>query len=229
MRHEQAIRHVARQPPVAELERPLPLQNLPPLPEELQKTLSKAQDLYRWIAEQQDNIEIPTQRTSLVPGLLFDLTIEHHAGIVHLALARMNGPAFALLRAAMEALVRGAWLQRCATPEEVEAFVAKETLPLVFGGLVEAVEAHADFSDKLLSRLKHSSWKAMNSYTHGGMFQLGRRIKGDIIEPNFDPEEVVEVLKASGTFALLALRQIAHLAMHDALSKKVDEMLDGGK
>jgi hypothetical protein len=211
------------------LERTLALQDPPPLPEELQKTLSKAQDLHRWIAERQDNIEIPRQRSSLVPGLLFDLTIEHHLGIVHLALARMNGPAFALLRAGMEALVRGAWLQRCATPEEVEAFVAKETLPLGFGGLVEAVEAHADFSDKLLSRLKHSSWKAMNSYTHGGMLQLGRRIKGDIIEPNFEPEEVVEVLKASGTFALLALRQIAHLAKHDALSKEINEMLDGGK
>ena len=145
------------------------LQDPPPLPEKLQKALSRSQDLHRWIAERQDDIEIPLQRSSLVPGLLFDLAIEHHVGIVHLTLARMNGPAFALLRAAMEALVRGAWLQRCATPEQVEAFVAKETLPLSFGGLVEAVEAHADFSDKMLSQLNHSSWKAMNSYTHGGM------------------------------------------------------------
>lgn len=129
----------------------------------------------------------------------------------------------------MEALVRGAWLQRCATPEQVETFVDKEALPLDFGGLVEAVEAHADFSDRLLSQLKHSSWKAMNSYTHGGMLQLGRRIKGGSIEPNFEPEEVVEVLKASGTFALLALRQIAHLARHDSLSTEVDRMLDGGE
>ncbi len=205
------------------------LQDPPPLPEELKKTLCKSQDLHRWIAERQDNIKIPKQRSLLVPGLLFDLAIEHHVGIVHLALAQINGPAFALLRAAIEALVRGAWLQRCATPEQLEAFVAKETLPLEFGGLVEAVEAHADFKDKMLSQLKHSSWKAMNSYTHGGMLQLGRRIKDDTIEPNFEPEEVVEVLKASGTFALLALRQIAYLAKHDALSKEVDEMLDGAQ
>lgn len=68
---------------LAELERALSLQDPPPLPEKLQKTLSKAQDLHRWIAEQQDNIEIPRERSSLVPGLLFDLAIEHHVGIVH--------------------------------------------------------------------------------------------------------------------------------------------------
>lgn len=226
---DRTARHHTRHPPrIAKLERALALQDPPPLPEELKKALSKAQDLHRWIAERQDNIEIPQQGSSLVPGLLFDLAIEHHVGIVHLALAGINGPAFALLRAAMEALVRGAWLQRCATPEQVEAFVTKETLPLKFGGLVEAVVAHADFSDKMLSQLKHSSWDAMNSYTHGGMLQLGRRIKDDIIAPNFEPEEVVEVLKASGTFALLALRQIAYLAKLEALSKEVDEMLNGG-
>jgi hypothetical protein len=207
----------------------LALQDPPPIPEELQRTLGAAQGLHRWIAKRQDGIEISQQRSSLVPGLLFDLAIEHHVGIVHLATARVNGPAFALLRASMEALVRGAWLQRCATAEQVEAFVEKETLPLRFGDLVEAVETHADFNDKLLSNLKHSSWKAMNSYTHGGMLQLGRRIKDGVIEPDFAPDEVIEVLKASGTFALMALRQIASLAGQEALSNEVDEILVGGK
>ncbi|MEO6972004.1 MAG: hypothetical protein ABI135_01085 [Rhodoferax sp.] len=205
------------------------LQNLPPLPEELQQALSDGKDLCQWIAERQNNIEIPPQGASLVSGLLFDLAIEHHVGIVHLASAQINGPTFALLRAAMEALVRGAWLQRCATPEQVEAFVANETLRLNFGELVNAVEAHVEFSDKALSQLKLNSWTAMNSYAHGGMLQLGRRIKGGTIQPNFSPGEVVEVLKASGTFALFALRQIAFLAEHEALFREVDERLVGGK
>lgn len=205
------------------------LQNLLPLPEGLQKALSDGKDLCQWIAERQNNIEIPPLRSCLVPGLLFDLTIEHHVGIVYLANAQINGPAFALLRAAMEALVRGAWLQRCATSEQVEAFVANETLPLKFGELVKAVEAHAEFSGKVLSQLKHNSWTAMNSYNHGGMLQLGRRIKGGIIQQNFSPGEVVEVLTASGTFALMALRQIAFLAEQEALLSEVDERLAGGK
>jgi len=61
------------------------------------------------------------------------------------------------------------------------------------------------------------------------MLQLGRRIKDDTIEPNFHPEEVVEVLRTSGTFALLALRQIAHLAKNVSLSEDIDKMLDGCK
>jgi hypothetical protein len=203
------------------------LQNPPALPEELKRTLDSAQDLHHWIAERQDSIEIPRKPATLIPGLLFDLAIEHHVAIVNLAGARMNGSAFALLRAALEALVRGAWLQRCATPEQLNAFVTKEELPTPFGALIDGIEAHADFNDKMLSQLKYSSWKGMNSYTHGGMLQLGRRIKGDTIEPNFGPEEVIEVLKASGTFALLALRQIAHLANDDALPKEINGMLEG--
>ena len=203
------------------------LQNPPPIPEELQRVIEDAQKLHCWIAERQDDISIPQQRLLLVPGLLFDLTIEHHVGIVHLATARVYGSAFALLRACMEAFVRGAWFQCCATPEQVEAFVEKETLSSKFGELIQALEEHPDFSDKVLSNLKHRSWKAMNSYTHGGMLQLGRRIKGDTIEPNFAPEEVIEVLKAAGTFALLALRQIAHIAGQKALAEEIEKMLTG--
>lgn len=203
------------------------LQNPPAPPAELATTLSKAQELHQWIAERQDNLKISRKPSTLIPGLLFDLVIEHHVAIVHLGLARMYGSAFALLRAAMEALVRGAWLQRCATPEQLNAFITKEDLPSPFGALIDELEAHSDFSDKMLSQLKHSSWKGMNSYTHGGMLQVGRRFKGDMIEPNFGPEEVIEVLKASGTFALLALRQIAHLANDDALPKAINGMLDG--
>jgi hypothetical protein len=184
--------------------------------------------LHNWIAAQQDDITISRNDEVFVPGLLFDLVIEYQVGIAHLVSARINGPAFALVRASFEALVRGCWLQLCAAPEQIKKFTEREELPLNFGGLIEAVEQCEGFGGKVLSTLKTNSWTAMNSYTHGGMLQVSRRWKGGTIEPNYSPEEIIEVLKASGTFALMALRQIAVLGKKNELLDEVNRRLSEG-
>jgi hypothetical protein len=206
----------------------MPLERPPALPQEVETILNRAKRLADWVAARQDGLEIPNKNESKVPGALFDLTIEHHVAIVHLIHGRLNGSAFALLRAAFESLVRGAWFQLCATKEQLESFVEKDELPFTFRQLINATEGHTDFADRALSRLGHNSWSAMNSYTHSGMLQIGRRFKGKSIEPNYSPEEIIEVLKASGTFALLAMLQAARLAKNDALANEIANRLNGG-
>jgi hypothetical protein len=49
----------------------------------------------------------------------------------------------------------------------------------------------------------------MNSYTHGGIQQAGRRTSGSYIEPYYSEAEIVEVIKVAGSFCLLAFQQIA--------------------
>ena len=205
------------------------LQGPPPYPDDLLAVLSKAKELSNWIARRHDDQEIPKLLRSLIPGLLFDLSIEHHVAIVGLVDHHVNGSAFALLRATFEAFVRGIWLQLCASDEDIQVFYKRDCLPkeLHFGRMIEAVEKHPDFSDKLLSQIQRSSWKAINSYTHGGMLQLSRRINGGIIEPNFDPDEIVELLRASGLFALLALQQIARLSKNETVTAEVAALLVG--
>lgn len=193
----------------------------PPLREDVASLLVSAHQLADWIAIRQDGLEVKAGNATRIPGILLDLALEHHVGIVHLVAGRMNGPAFALLRIQFEAFIRAVWLHICATPQEVEAFVDKDLLPLNFGQMIDAIESHKDFSDKVLSGLKKSTWTAMNGYTHGGMHQVARRLKGNTIEPNYEPEEVIEVLKASGFFALMALLQIARLAGNADIEREV--------
>lgn len=206
------------------------LQTLPSLPDDLSNVLAAAKALANWNIARLDGLAIANNDRTRVPGALFDLTLEHHIGIVHLVDARIYGPAFALLRASFETLVRGAWLQLCATDDELKSFVEDDKLPrnLKFGDLVKAIEGHADFADKALSQLKHNSWGAMNGYTHGGMLQIGRRFSNNAIQPKYDSGEVIEVLKASGTFALIALLQIARLAKNNALEQEVNTRLTQG-
>jgi hypothetical protein len=205
----------------------MPLNQPLPLREDVAAVLDSAQRLVHWVAEHQDGLEIKSDNATRVPGVLLDLCLEHHVGIVHLVTGRMNGSAFALIRPQFEALVRALWLCFCASAEEIQSFVDTDHLPLNFGQLVEAIEKHDDFGSKVLSGVKKAAWKAMHGYTHGGMHQIARRIKDSSIEPSYDPQEIIEVLKVSGTFALMALLQIGRLASNERVIADVSKRLSG--
>lgn len=205
----------------------MPLQKPPPLRDDVAAVLQSAQQLVTWIAERQDGLEIKSDNATRVPGVLFDLCLEHHVGIVQLVTSRINGSAFALIRSQFESLVRGLWLSLSATADEVQEFVEKDRLLPKFGEMLDVIEQHADLGDKVLSHYKIEGWKAMNGYTHGGMHQVARRVKTASIEPNYQPEEIIEVLKSSGLFALLALSQIGRLAKSEKVIAEVDELLSG--
>ncbi|MGE0667246.1 MAG: hypothetical protein AB7O49_11875 [Sphingomonadales bacterium] len=203
----------------------MPLSEPPPLRDNVRLTLLGAQRLYRWIAERQDELEISSEDSVRIAGSLLDIAVEHHAGIIALVSARIYGSAFALIRSEFEALVRALWLQLAASPKELKTAVENDSWPR-FTKMIEAIECHPDFSEKILSGLKASAWTAMNGYTHGGMHQIVRRMTAqNTIEPNYDPDEVLEVLKASGSIALLAFQQMARLAQKTDLENEIEKML----
>ena len=188
--------------------------------------IDKAFDLHHWITHNLDDLEISRERKILLSVSCYDVVIEHHIGISALLKSRINGSAFALVRPLFETFVRGAWLRHCATDEEIDKYV-NDRLDKKFYILVEEVEKLESFKDGILSGLKDNAWKAMNSYTHGGIQQAGRRTSGSYIEPDYSDEEIVEVIKLSGSFALLAFQQIVFEAGENDLTDQAIEMLKG--
>lgn len=195
--------------------------------DELGQLLKNAIKLTNWIAKHQDGLEIKPANVFTVPGALFDLAIEYQAGIVHLSGAKIYGPAYALVRTQFESFVRGTWLRLCATTDELNRFVATDKIKQDFKELIFAIEVHPDFSGKVLSGIHTNVWKSMNSYTHAGMLQVTRRLKSGSIQPNYEPKEVAEVIRAAGFFALLSLNQIAQMADAEELVIKTSQLLNG--
>ena len=186
--------------------------------------IEKAFELHVWIVNRLDGLDVPQDRKTLLAVSCQDLVIEHHIGITTLLRSRINGSAFALVRPLFETFVRGLWLQHCATDAQIDDYIS-DKLELKFHELLSVVEKVDGFEGGVLSKLKKNAWKAMNSYTHGGIQQASRRTNGDYIEPNFSEDEVVEVVKLSGTFALLAFVQITGSANQPALAKEALERL----
>lgn len=69
--------------------------------------LAKAHELISWIQSKLNGIEMKGDHRHRIPGQLFDLAIEHHAGIVALISSHIYASAFALVRCEFECFVRG--------------------------------------------------------------------------------------------------------------------------
>lgn len=188
--------------------------------------LSDAQALVGWVIERLHEIEIQGDHRTRVAGQLFDLVIEHHAGIVQLLTSRIYASAFALVRCEFECLVRGAWIYHCASNQEIERFIEKDKIEPKVAELIKAIEEKPEFKVGVFSTVKNAAWEAMNGYTHGGIHQISRRQKGSYIEPNFGSDEILEVIRISGVLALIALGQIALIAGLNELWGEVDARLN---
>lgn len=188
--------------------------------------IDRAFELNDWVAKHLDGLDIPRDRRILLAVSCYDVVMEHHLGIAVLLRSRINGSAFALVRPLFETFVRGVWLRHCATEEQLDRYVS-DRLDLRFGQLLEGVEQVDGFRDGVLSGLKTNAWRAMNSYTHGGIQQAGRRSSGPYIEPDFPPEEIIEVVKLAGSFSLFAFQQVAIEAKRMDLAELALEKLNG--
>jgi hypothetical protein len=154
--------------------------------------IQRSECLIRWLDAAIGGIELQADDHVRIAGACLDLAMEHHKAIVLLAAHQLFGSAFALLRVALEAYVRGVWLHRCASPAEIRAFESGNAPP-PFHQLLSRVEAIDGFQDRILSAAKQKSWGAMNDFTHSGYIHATHRNREATIEPNYSEEEIVEL------------------------------------
>lgn len=181
--------------------------------------------LDRWINEHLDGLAVSNEPRILMSTLCHDVAIEHHLAIAKLLDNRINGTAFALVRLVFDAYVRGLWLRWCASDAQIREY-ENDNLNIGFSKMVDAVEQMEEFEERALSGLRRRSWRAMNSYAHTGILQLGRRVMGNDIRPNYTQAEIKEIMGLSGLFALLAFQQIATAAGRPDLARKALENME---
>lgn len=136
-----------------------------------------------------------------------------------LIVGKLFAPGYSLTRTQFETLVRGIWLMHAAS----DTWVQKLAQPLT----LESAESANDtlMLAKMLSQLNTSKsapqaiigqleecrdviWKALNSYTHGGLHPLSRSISG------YPPQLSYDVLRNSNAIVALA-SQLAAIATGD--------------
>nr|WP_057926665.1 hypothetical protein [Burkholderia ambifaria] len=174
----------------------------------LSATLDQTVQFHRAVAAHIGNL-VPVEgerfAVSFQAGLL---SIEHSMGVLMLITSGLHASGFSLLRPQYESLVRGIWLLYAAS----ENWVAKLSAPLTEenarrandGRMLADMLKELDTSDaptSLLEQVKKFrdvAWKALNSYTHGGLHPLARTASG------YPPQLTIDVLKNSNGLTCIA-------------------------
>jgi hypothetical protein len=162
----------------------------------IQDPLARASEISSWIDSSIHGIEILSGDREAMAGALFDQVHEHHKEILLLLKNLFVGSAFSLVRPTLETFVRGLWLLRCASDEEVENFAKDKISGKSIGAMIEAIEAQPAWDTGVLSKVKKEAWSAMCSYAHGGFMQAVRRITPGQITANYSDGEMLEVINS---------------------------------
>jgi hypothetical protein len=189
---------------------------------DIKDNIIKSEALIQWMDKRIDGLEINSDERIRISAACFDIALEHQKAIVLLIANNLVGTAFALVRLLFEAYIRGLWLGKCASSNEIKKY-KKDKIEKNFATLIEEIEKIEGFKEGILSKAKVAGWKAMNSYTHSGFYQSVRRNKEETIEPNYDDDEIIEVLGFSNSIGLLSALQISLMAGDEDLASDLLE------
>lgn len=156
--------------------------------------------------------EYPTDTKTVMVIAYVDTALEHHEAIWLLAKSELYGSAFAFVRLVYDAAMRALWINKCATPEQIEqasrdelqwkmSQVRADIKQAYFGHSAQEDAEIAAMVDEYFERLK-AIWNAACGYTHSGALQLARRFSFYEVKPNYKEDEIVEALNLA-TLALL--------------------------
>lgn len=163
------------------------------------------------IDQQVDGLAIHSSEKNILSGGLYDISLEHGKSIVVLFEQSLFGSGYALIRPMFESFIRAAWLNHCATDQQVSSVVTKDKYPLNLGQLLEDLES-VHYESNTLSRIKQDVYNNLNSYTHGGVQLIFRRFSNDAIIHRADGDEISGILKHILLISFLSFCGIADLA-----------------
>ncbi|AYR25346.1 DUF6988 family protein [Herbaspirillum rubrisubalbicans] len=163
-----------------------------------------------WLDSLSTGLDLPADERSLIALGCFDVAIEHQAAIALLCSSELYGSAFALLRVLVESLIRGMWLRRCATDQQIRKFKTGD-IDRSFKQLVADIEPKLGRSE-VLSSLKTHVWKTMSGFTHTGFHQVSRRHNSGKVEANYSEQDIVFILVTTELFGAVAHGEVIDMS-----------------
>ena len=147
---------------------------------------------------------------------------DYHKGILSLLQSEFFGAAFSVVRPVVEAVVR-AHVALMGSEDDL-ARIQKDEYKVKFkeiGAKIDAAFGLEGLMEKFLNDVTRS---ALHSYTHSGLFQLGRRFDGDDIKPNYSDAEIFEVIRVTTSAIFMVTSLVTkHFGFEDD-RKRISQM-----
>ena len=185
--------------------------------------LSETRKILAIIDKEVVSLEFKANDRNKLSVALLDITRDHAKAIVVSLENKLYASAYALQRPLFECFVRGAWIQHCASEEQIAHVIKKDEFKLKLGEMLDAVEKKADWGTTL-SQAKDIWMRFMHSYTHGGFQLIARRFKDGCIEHNVSEEEIADILLFVATISVLSFCELLAMTGDDKGRKELNEI-----
>ena len=172
----------------------------------LDQAILQSWNLAVWLHEKTNRAIITIQGRKEALGIcLLQHSLDVSDAIIILLRGPLPGPAWTLARPLLESFVRGVWILRCASAEQVEKF-CKGKVP-EFRELLKAMDDHDQAKLHAAWIRKQTANKDIfHDFTHGGIEHVLRRITENeekalsdtVVHPNY-PEHELKYLVGLGT------------------------------
>ena len=148
---------------------------------------------------------------------ILQLSLDLNDAILLLLEARLPGPALTLGRPLFESYVRGFWLLRFASDEEIAEFNNGKGPGM--DKLLKAIGNDPATGSAWIHDNKNKNWRFLNDLTHGGSEHVRRRNTQDAVEPNY-PELELEALVRFGIEVRIRIGSDLLCLMNDEIGKE---------
>ncbi|MCJ7503839.1 MAG: hypothetical protein MUP80_12370 [Acidobacteriia bacterium] len=150
-------------------------------------------------------------------ALLFD----YHKSILGLLSNGLCGGAFALVRPVVEALVRS-HVVLMGSDEDVRE-IREDEYRVNFEKIGSQIDT-AFGLDGLFTNFLDDRRTALHSYTHSGTFQLARRFDGHDLKPDYNDDEIIEVVRCSTSAVFMVTNLVTKHLKFEAEAKRGGEL-----
>jgi hypothetical protein len=195
----------------------------------ISEKVKKELDSARKFGEQLEQLvvsknQFPSDDRNVLLIAYWALMFDFHKGILSLLQSEFCGSAFALVRPVVEANVRGHVALK-GSEEDLQR-IQKDDYTVNFKQIGAKIDADFGLDHLMENFLNDVTRKALHSYTHSGLQQLGRRFDGNEIKPNYSDDEIIEVTRVT-TSAIFMITNLVtkHFGFEDDW-KKVGEMFE---
>lgn len=158
----------------------------------LKQCINEAKYFGIWLHEKTNDRNVFAGTRERTAHSILQLSEDIGDAIIVLIESNLPGPALSLARPLFETYVRGFWLLKFASDEEVARFVTGKCPK--FPALLKAIENDEQSGGAWIHANANANLNAFHDLTHGGAQHVRRRSKGNSVEPNYPVRELKSLI-----------------------------------
>lgn len=190
------------------------------------QAIRRSQELTNWIDGRME-IGIDQEKRGRLSATCLDMVHEHQKSIGILLEHNCYGSAFALLRPAYEAYLRGEWIWLCATEKQMQELLEKDRIQPHVRDMVSDIREQDSSVGRVVEKIRGDYMSTFSSFVHTGSWQILARNTEQTIEPNYENQNIQSLIFLADIFALLAGLRMARLSGSQRLIREFEGKLSG--